>query len=78
MTHLDLALLQAHLNRRWQTKDTEIVSYSGSVFSNSLAHLLLSVVAHLHQILVSHRYFHCIQILSLDILHKSHLLHLIV
>ena len=78
MTHVDLAVLQGHLDLGGQLQQTHIVGHRRTALAHALRDFLLRHATGLCQVLVGQCYFDGVQVLTLDILHQCQLHHALI
>ena len=78
VAHVNLFLLECHLDGGWQLQQTQVVGYCGTVLAYLVAQLFLCQIVLLHQVLVGQGNLQCTQVLTLNVLYQCHLHHVLV
>ena len=72
MSHVDVFVLQSHLNRSGQTEQTQVVRDGRAVFTDAFTQFLLRQVVLFDKMLVGQCDLHRIQVFALDVLYQGH------
>ena len=73
MAHVDILVLQGHLDLCRQFQQTHVVRHRGTALAHAFRDLLLRHTCSLCQMLIGQRDLNGVQILTLDVLHECHL-----